>query len=99
MQLKINETVKGYTFFLNHKDYFVVTTHERKTIRLFKAVLKELGLPTTEDNAQFLLSRAYKSECTLRLTDNGLMYYDIKGRNFIMANPLEEDCTKLIFLR
>lgn len=82
MKINVNETVKGYTFYLNHKDYFIVTFHERKTLRLFLAVLKKMGLPCTEANARYIMQKSQKATCTLEMLSDGTLHYNISGDGF-----------------
>lgn len=82
MKIKVNETVTGYTFSLNHKYYFVVTKREKKTIKLFLDVLKQIGLPCTVNNARYLVKKSQKAVCTLIMLPDGVLYYDIRGNDF-----------------
>lgn len=100
MKIKVNETVKGYTFYLNHKDYFVVTYHERKTVRLFLAVLKQMGLPCTEDNAKYLMQKSTKATCTLLMMPDGTLHYNISGENFSNFGSFYDDGdTVILFVK
>ena len=82
MKLKVNETVNGYTFYFNHKDYFVITNRAKKTIKLFLDVLKQIGLPCTTNNARYLMEKSQKAICTLIMLPDGVLYYDIRGNDF-----------------
>ena len=79
MKINVNETVNGYTFYLNHKDYFVVTNRAKKTIKLFLGVLTQMGLPCTPDNARYIMRKSQKAICTLKMQSDGTLYYDICG--------------------
>lgn len=97
MKINVNETVSGYTFYLNHKTYFVVTYHERKTIRLFLSVLKQIGLPCTEDNAKYLMQKSQKATCTLQMLSDGTLYHTISSDIFTTYGPYYDD-DKLVIL-
>lgn len=100
MKLKVNETLKGYTFYLNRKDYFVVTYHERKTIRLFLSVLRQMGLPCTESNAKYLMQKSQKATCTLQMLPDGTLYYNITGENIGgLGSYYDDGNTVILFVK
>lgn len=100
MKLKVNETVKGYTFYLNHKDYFVVTYHERKTVRLFLGVLKQMGLPCTEANARYIMQKSQKATCTLQMLPDGTLHYNISGDTFGgLGSYYDDGNTVILFVK
>lgn len=96
MNLKVNETVKGYTFYFNHKDYFIVTYHERKTVRLFLAALKQMGLPCTEANARYIMQKSEKATCTLQMLPDGTLHYNISGDTFSGLGSFYDDGNTVI---
>lgn len=84
--MTIEKSMNGFTFYLNHKDYFVVTDRKNKTAALAEKVLLLIGCPVTPGNTAEILRRMRKAVCDLcfcewtnRLEKHS---YDIHGDGF-----------------
>lgn len=78
--------LKGFTFFLNNKDYFVETDRTNKTQNLAAEILQLLGYSVTEGNTKALLYRLKKATCEIKIAENAdrkdKRYYEISGEGF-----------------
>ena len=78
--------LRGFTFFLNGKDYFVETSRTNKTQNLAADVLNLLGYSVTEGNKKELLYRLMKATCEVKIAENAdrkeKRYYEISGEGF-----------------
>ena len=85
--------LRGFTFFLNGKDYFVETSRTNKTQNLAAEILQLLGYSVTEGNIKALLFRLMKATCEVKIAENAIMLRRIKKKSSsVMQNvPLFEE--------
>ena len=78
--------LRGFTFFLNGKDYFVETSRTNKTQNLAAEILHLLGYSVTEGNIKALLFRLKKATCEIKIAENAdrkeKRYFEISGEGF-----------------
>ena len=78
--------LKGFTFFLNNKDFFVETSRMNKTQSLAAEILHLLGYSITEGNIKALLFRLKKATCEIKIAENAnrkeKRYFEISGEGF-----------------
>ena len=81
-----NGLMRGFTFFLNGKDYFVETSRSNKTQNLAAEILHLLGYSVAEGNIKALLFRLMKATCEIKIAENAdrkeKRYYEISGEGF-----------------
>jgi hypothetical protein len=79
----MEKTMYGFHFFLNGKDYFVETSHTRKTQNLARKILPMIGASDTEGNAKCLQNRMQKAKCEIKKSMCAdRYYYEISGDGF-----------------
>lgn len=88
----------GITFWVGQKDYFVITDQKNRTIPFAIRVLKNLGIPPTNQNAKELVRRMQKATLEKRETGSGKLFYTIHGDGFCCLNPVEDNCTVILAL-
>ena len=89
----------GFTVFVRSKDYFIVTSQQKKTRQLAKKILPILGFAVQDGNAEALCYLMKKATCEIKTLNNGRQYYEISGENFGGCGGFaDEDNTIIIYL-
>lgn len=69
----------GYTFWMEHKDFFYVTSQKNVTEQLVNSIMEKANLPGRFHDIR---SRLRKAECNVITLPNGRAYYEIHGKGF-----------------
>lgn len=89
----------GFTFYLNHKDYFVQTEAKHRTTDLCIRILRQLRLPSTGACANELKRRLQPATLDIITTPSGSRFYSITGDGFGVVDPVSSGDTIVLALR